>query len=195
MPKGFTEIEKERIRTSLREEGQKLFVSRGIKKVTIDDLTKTAHIAKGSFYLFYQTKEELFLEITSYYQQKIFDDLEPILSAANGSSKDKVLLFLKAALNKFNDYPLLGIIDAEVMELLYRKLPPEKVDAELRSDISRLEIFKKHQISFNYPLPIVVKILQKTIAACRYNQADIDNAVLTDILLESIVEKVVNEHV
>ncbi|WP_434509760.1 TetR/AcrR family transcriptional regulator [Desulfitobacterium sp. AusDCA] len=194
MPKGFTEVEKERIIAALREEGQKLFVSRGIKKVTIDDLTQAAHIAKGSFYLFYKTKEELFLDISSFYQQKLFEDLEPILGREGYSNRQKVFAFLKTALEKLEEYPLLNMVDAEVVELLYRKLPREKVDMELQSDLLRLEIFAKHKIQFNYPLPVVVKVFQKAILAGLQDQADGDNHLVTEILLESVIEKVVKNN-
>lgn len=191
MPRGFTDVEKERIITALREQGQKLFVSRGIKKVTIDELAKSAQIAKGSFYSFYKTKEELILDISNFYQQKLFDDLEPILSNKVHSNKKKVFLFMKMALEKYNDYPFLSMIDSEVIELLYRRMPKEKVEMELHSDILRCEIFEKHNILFNYPMPVVVKLLQKTIIACIQNKEDEDNNTVTDILLESVVEKVV----
>lgn len=194
VPKGFTETEKERIITILREEGQKLFVSHGIKKVTIDELASAAHIAKGSFYSFYQTKEELFLDISTYYQQKLFNDLESILSFDNYSDKKKVFLFLKTALEKLTEYPLLGMVNSEIIELLYRKLSQEKVDAELKSDILRLEIFENHKIRFNYPHPIVAKVFQKAMIACIQNQSDSDNSIITDILLQSIVEKVVKDY-
>lgn len=193
MPKGFSEIEKERIIATLREEGQKLFVTHGIKKVTIDELANAAHIAKGSFYSFYRTKEELFLDISSYYQQKLFYDLEPILNDENCSNKQKVLLFMKTALEKLNDYPLLGIINSEIIELLYRKLPQEKVDQELNADILRFEIFNKHNIKFKYPASIVVKVLQNAMITCIQNQDDEDNNFMTEILLGGIVEKVVSE--
>ncbi len=194
MPKEFTDIEKERIISALREQGQKLFVSRGIKKVTIDELAKCAQIAKGSFYSFYKTKEELILDISNFYQQKLFDDLEPILSNKLHSNKKKVILFMKTALEKYNDYPFLSMIDSEVIEMLYRRLPREKVEMELHSDILRCEIFEKQNIRFNYPLPIVVKVLQKTIIACIQNQEDEDNNITTDILLEGIAEKVVKDN-
>lgn len=193
MPKGFTEVEKERIVATLREEGQKLFVSHGIKKVTVDELASAAHISKGSFYAFYKTKEELFLDISSFFQQKIFDDLEPLLLQDNSSNKKKVVLFMKTALEKLKEYPLLKMMNSETIELLYRKLPEEKVNAELKSDILRLEIFSKHQIEFNYPASIVVKVLQNVMIACIRNQEDEDNPLVSEILLEGAVEKVVRD--
>lgn len=47
MPR-FSEREKERIRSKLYAEGERLFTAHGIKKVTIDDLAEAAGIAKAS---------------------------------------------------------------------------------------------------------------------------------------------------
>ncbi|MDF2557888.1 MAG: hypothetical protein K0R71_1716 [Bacillales bacterium] len=192
MPRGFTQSEKDQIKDLLRKKGQELFVSQGLKKVTIDELASAAHIAKGSFYTFYKTKEELFLDISGYYQQKLFDELEPIL-AANLPSKKRVSLFLKTALERMKDYPLLGMVNSEVVELLYRKLPQEKVDAELKDDILRADIFKKYNIHFHYSIEIVIKTLQIAVLACIQNQSDHDNSQVVEILIESIVEKVVRD--
>ena len=61
MPR-FTERERARIEQCLLEEGKRLFIIHGLKKVTIDDIVKAVSIAKASFYKFYEGKEYLFLE-------------------------------------------------------------------------------------------------------------------------------------
>jgi AcrR family transcriptional regulator len=54
-------------RAELREKIQKtslvLFSKYGIKKTTIDDVAKATGVAKGTFYLFYSSKEELIFEL------------------------------------------------------------------------------------------------------------------------------------
>jgi AcrR family transcriptional regulator len=63
MPRAFKEEEKERIRAKLLEAGRSCFLRYGLKKTTIEDLTQPAGIAKGSFYLFFDSKEALYIEI------------------------------------------------------------------------------------------------------------------------------------
>ncbi len=43
--------------------GRDLFYSRGFKDTNVSDITKMAGVAVGSFYNYYSSKEELFLEI------------------------------------------------------------------------------------------------------------------------------------
>lgn len=63
MPRPFTEVEKQAIRSRLMETGRSCFLRYGLKKTTIEDLTSSAGIAKASFYLFFESKEQLFVEI------------------------------------------------------------------------------------------------------------------------------------
>jgi len=63
MPRAFTAVEKQTIREKLMEAGRACFLRFGLKKTTIEDLTGPAGIAKASFYLFFDSKESLFVEL------------------------------------------------------------------------------------------------------------------------------------
>lgn len=63
MPKAFSEEEKGRIHGRLLEAGRKRFTRYGLKKTTIEELAGAAGIAKGSFYLFFDSKEELYVAL------------------------------------------------------------------------------------------------------------------------------------
>jgi len=63
MPRAFTATEKATIRDKVMEAGRSCFLRFGMKKTTLDDLVKPAGIAKASFYLFFKSKEALFLEL------------------------------------------------------------------------------------------------------------------------------------
>lgn len=59
-PAGGKRDQNRRARTeALREAALALFLERGIDRVTIDDITRTAKVAKGSFYRYFQSKEAL----------------------------------------------------------------------------------------------------------------------------------------
>lgn len=63
MPRAFTAVEKETIHDRLMETGRACFLRYGLKKTTIEDLTGPAGIAKASFYLFFHSKEDLYVEL------------------------------------------------------------------------------------------------------------------------------------
>lgn len=59
-PAGGKRDQNRRARTQgLAEAAERLFLERGIENVSIDDITKEAGVAKGSFYRYFSGKEEL----------------------------------------------------------------------------------------------------------------------------------------
>ena len=56
----FTDYETEQLRKALLKETRRCAVTLGMKKTSVDQLTKAVGIAKGSFYKFYESKEMLF---------------------------------------------------------------------------------------------------------------------------------------
>jgi TetR/AcrR family transcriptional regulator len=65
VPRAFNDDEIGRIRTSLLRSGRVSFLERGLKGTTIHHLITSAGIGKGSFYQFFESKEDLFLELFS----------------------------------------------------------------------------------------------------------------------------------
>ena len=58
--KAFTDKEKQFVTEALMQKGKERFAAFGIKKTTVEDLTQSVNIAKGSFYLFFDSKEDLY---------------------------------------------------------------------------------------------------------------------------------------
>ncbi|GHU62437.1 hypothetical protein AGMMS49983_03860 [Clostridia bacterium] len=63
MPKHFSAEERDSIKADLIEAGKKMFAKYGFSKTTIEDITQEAQIGKGTFYLFFETKGDIFVEI------------------------------------------------------------------------------------------------------------------------------------
>lgn len=143
MPKAFSEQEKEAIRTQMREKGKKLFERQGVKKTSVDELAQAVGISKGAFYLFYESKEELLMEILegleTDFRTRIFD------FSINAKSNARQLLakLLKDALLTWDEYPLLKNFSVADYEYLARKLPPQRVQAHANRDNEFVEEFIK----------------------------------------------------
>lgn len=134
MPKAFSEHEKETIRAQMREKGKKLFEKQGLKKTSVDELTEAVGISKGAFYLFYESKEELFLEILEAletdFRSRIFDfSISP-----NEDARKLLAKLLKSALLTWDRYPLLKNFGMTEYEYLARKLPAERIQAHANRD-------------------------------------------------------------
>ena len=71
MPKLYSDEEKKNIIAKLKKEANTLMQEKGVKKTTVDELVKRVGIPKGSFYLFYPSKEMLMFEVKK--TQEILD--------------------------------------------------------------------------------------------------------------------------
>lgn len=71
--KGFSDDKRAYIRRELLEEGRKLFARYGLKKTTMADLTNPVDIAPSTFYQFFDSKEELYLEILERESERFFE--------------------------------------------------------------------------------------------------------------------------
>ena len=92
MGKAYSEEEKEKIHQQLLEEGIKLFHENGKKTLSIRELTKRVEISQGGFYNFYESKEELIIEIANL---KISQKLTKIMEEMNDSQMEPVEYFRK----------------------------------------------------------------------------------------------------
>jgi len=131
MPKALSQEERELSKQSLKRVGLTLIKSKGLRHVTVDDITKAAGIAKGSFYLHYQSKEELLYEVFHNSEKKVF---EAIFNFNNNSEDfrgkiEKALYDIYLAPDSIALY-----IQPEDIEYIRRKFPSEiqKIDKERR---------------------------------------------------------------
>lgn len=143
MPKAFSEPEKEIIRSQMREKGKKLFEKQGIKKTSVDELAQAVGISKGAFYLFFESKEELFLEILEQLEQEIQATILEFTIKPKADTKKNVSDMLKAFLLTRNTYPLLKNFGKSEFEYLLRKVPPEWVLKHANKDEEFIEQFIK----------------------------------------------------
>ena len=85
MPKTFTGKEKEIIRKTLITKGRELFSKYGLKKTSITELTNSAGIAQGTFYNFFESKEELYFEILEQEEANSAKYIENIVTTSSSA--------------------------------------------------------------------------------------------------------------
>lgn len=97
MPTAFTEEEMKRIRTELIFAGIRMSKEIGLQKMSVEKLTAAVGIAKGSFYLFFGSKEGFILEIGNYTGA---ETQKMLLSKLNGRKQMSAHEFIEF----FNEY-------------------------------------------------------------------------------------------
>jgi AcrR family transcriptional regulator len=139
MPTRFQAGEKAEIRRTLLQKGEELFTKYGLKKTTIDDITRASGIAKGSFYSFFPSKEALYFQVLEYLegslQKRVLEN-----SAVSGENPQKLLRnLIISGFGMIEEYPLLReLFDPSVYQQLIRKLPRKTVEIHKKNDEERL---------------------------------------------------------
>jgi len=146
MPKKFNEQEKQWIRQKLLEEGKRSFEVHGLRKTSVEDLTKAAGISQGSFYLFFDSKEELFYELLLAEEARI---RERMLKWAEEEAvtKESVQRFITESFRLMSENALIRTMYFQgELEQLVRKLPPEKLEQNFTEDRdAMLHVVRKWQ--------------------------------------------------
>lgn len=145
MARKFADHEKEQIRAKLQEHGRELFSKYGLKKTSIEEITKSVGIAQGSFYLFYSSKEELYFDLL----EREEEDIQRKLASNFGNdrpTRQTWSKFLKEAIRLIDENPFIRQIYLENQyELLMRKLPMERLEKHFQKDLAQLPMIRQWQ--------------------------------------------------
>lgn len=141
MPKAFSQREKELIHHQLLETGKALIRTFGIKKTNVEDLTRSAGISKGAFYLFYQSKEELFLEVLEIYEKELQHELLQIIASPGTDAKQSFIATMKKAISIVESSSMMKLLSKEELAYLQRKMPEEKMKENMENDFYFIQQF------------------------------------------------------
>ena len=140
MPKTFSDSERAYIRRRLMEEAQACLIQYGLRKTTVDELVRRVNIPKGTFYLFYPSKEMLILDLFDALHNALKDDLMGWIAALDGDvNPDSVTDLIFRLYKKTDTTFLYSFIASGDLEMLVRKLPPEVAAAHAKQDDFSME--------------------------------------------------------
>ncbi len=133
MPKTFSESERAYIKGRLMDEARSCLMQYGIRKTTVDELVKRVNIPKGTFYLFYESKERLLFDVVLQLNDDIQSDLLKEISGLQDAPDAGMLTDIIFRIYKrMDDSFLPRLIVSGEMEYFMRTLKPElsKMHAE-----------------------------------------------------------------
>lgn len=139
----FTDAKRERVRESLRDAGREFFGRYGIDKTTISELTEAAEIGKGTFYQFYDSKEELYIDVIKQYLEEYIPRLLSDSFEAYDDPEKAIEAYLEEIMDEFESNPLIHQI---IVEDEYGRL---------RAQFSDEEITEGRERSIEYFLPYI----------------------------------------
>ncbi len=144
MPKGFSDHEKELIRARLLEGGYRLFSAYGLRKTNVEELAQAAGISKGAFYLFYDSKEALFMDVVEEAEARMRREVMAVIDQPGESPRARLYSVLRKAFDIFESIPLLRFVTGSDFDQLFRRIPAETLQAHLASDAAFIDELIAH---------------------------------------------------
>ena len=106
MPIAFTEEEMTKLRHELILAGIRFSRELGLQRMSVEKITSAVGIAKGSFYIFFDSKEDFILEIADYANRETEKMLFSALNGRRQMSAHEFISFFNMYIH--SDYDLMG---------------------------------------------------------------------------------------
>jgi AcrR family transcriptional regulator len=164
MPRRFSERERDAIRQKLLQGGREQFAAFGVR-ASVDDLVRAAGISKGAFYLFYDSKEALLVDLLERHEAVLQARLLDHVLAPGVSPRDSLRELLRQSLTIRQTDPLLRRLGPEELERLARGAPPERAAAMLEADVAIVTRFLDGWRSRGVSFPVDAKTLTGVLRA------------------------------
>ncbi|MFP4548933.1 MAG: TetR/AcrR family transcriptional regulator [Fidelibacterota bacterium] len=143
MTRKFTDKEKKFYKQKMIDEATKLFSTLGFKKTSIDDITTAAGVAKGTFYNIFSSKEDILFAVLEE-QEKFRDSLLDELMKSERSAESAIRRLVKQSLKETDENKIFKMFFQEnLVERLYLKLSPERIEAHFAQDFKKSSEFIK----------------------------------------------------
>lgn len=136
MPRKLTESELQYQKDFMYQKTISLIKEKGLQNTTLDDITRAALMAKGSFYHYYSSKEEFLYEVIKRSEKHCFDIMLSFLRSNQRTKEDVITMFEESFLN---EECLFAYLLPEDLEYLLRKLPKEIVSSEQTKSTSNFQ--------------------------------------------------------
>ncbi len=165
MGKAYSEEEKKEIDRKIKEIAREMFREKGLKDVSIMDITKAVGISQGGFYNFYKNKELLLLTIMI---ERARDKQRVVIEQLPGSEKnpqefliDAIIYFWKILKNS----KALFHIDTGILNLIWENkdwfITKQKEELKQMFNTFR-EYWEAHQASVFFDTEAVIGIFYTT---------------------------------
>lgn len=186
-PKSFSEAERAAIDQRLRAVAADCLNRYGVRKTTVDELVRLANIPKGTFYLFYPSKEELFFSLFIEMHDKLRQDFFMRLTKAGPSIGWRDLAdALLTMCRETGDIFLVSLMADGELELILRKLPPELVAQHQNDDDGNMEQMFTMLPQLAGKNPEVYSAAMRGVFLLLINKREIGEAVFDDVLKVTI---------
>lgn len=163
MPRAFNENEKRIIELSLLEQGTKQFSVFGLRKTNIEEIAQAAGISKGAFYLFYSSKEELFMKVMEQVEAEFRLKALALVDRPGPTPRARLTAILIDLFALWDTVPILHTFGGTDYQALLRRMPEQSLSEHLSGDMLFLgDLFVKLEqagIHLVVPPPVFMQLM------------------------------------
>ncbi|MBW9172463.1 TetR/AcrR family transcriptional regulator [Clostridium estertheticum] len=182
MPKIYSQEKRQEIREQIMDMGLELIKQYGMRKMSIEQITKKVGIAQGTFYNFFDSKEILVYELANAYQERINQKLEEIIQIKGYLDRESLRELYYGMILKDEDN-VYRLLKREDIQTFLTRLPSNCLnkisDTKMQMEKNLRYVSEKKE---KYDLDAILNWIQ------------VMNLVVEnkDILVETGIEKIVN---
>jgi AcrR family transcriptional regulator len=135
--------EKENRKNTILRAARRLFFDRGFKSVTVDNIAAKAEVSKGSIYLCFESKDEIYAQILISDNIALYERIKNF-SATEASAAQLLLEFARIYVDYFlNDNELFRILMTFMMQTSQMNLVEKQKDELIRSTNQNIKIISE----------------------------------------------------
>ena len=136
----FTDYETEQLHKALLKETRRCAVTLGMKKTSVDQLTKAVGIAKGSFYKFYESKEMAFFAVLKSIHTELYWVADQVLRRNGGlPTSERAAEAVLAVCRRLSDTGDMVFIEHDA-KLLLQRLPDDIKNVHYHDDETHIRL-------------------------------------------------------
>ena len=144
----FTDFEFEQLQRALLQETRRCAVTLGMKKTSVEQLTRAVGIAKGSFYKFYESKEMLFFAVLEGIHSELFGVADRVMSDDGGlPPSERAAKAILAVCKRLSETGDMVFIENDA-KLLLQRLPENVKTEHYHDDETHIrELLEKYDLA------------------------------------------------
>lgn len=140
MPVAFTLEQKEKIRTKIFAFARNAVKEYEVSKISVRLITEAAGISKGAFYIFYDSKEQLFYELARMLHEEIIRPTYAILGMCTLSSAERITQAIISGCEALDKSGMERFLTKDIPDLM-QKLPKEVLKEQRDREKEILDYF------------------------------------------------------
>lgn len=128
MPRPFAEEERLLLKQKLHADARRRIEQSGVRSMPVADLARQVGISKGAFYLLYESKDALVMEILDQVESEVRNQLLAVASDRTGSPSQVMHGVVRTMFEAVGAHPILALLaDPEEGPHIFRMVPPEQL--------------------------------------------------------------------